>query len=110
MKTTRTQIARLLLCSSLIAVALPHPLSDTHGWGPQGHEMSGRAAAMKLSEQMPKFFRTSVAQLGYLNPEPTAGRSWRPGGWLFVLCSEEDAFVFEDHDGAGEGYGRIDKI
>src|SRR5262247_3875450 len=74
MKTTRTQIARLLLCLLIIAAALTQPLSDTHGWGPQGHELSGRAAAMKLPEQTPKFFRKAVDQLSYLNPEPDRWR------------------------------------
>jgi hypothetical protein len=37
--------------------------------------MSGRAAAMKLPEQMPKFFRKAVDQLGYLNPEPDRWKS-----------------------------------
>ena len=30
---------------------------------------------MKLPEQMPKFFRKAVDQLGYLNPEPDRWRS-----------------------------------
>src|SRR5262249_19641961 len=74
MKTTRTQIARLLLCLLIIVVALTQPLFDAHGWGQRGHELSGRAAAMKLPEQMPKFFRIAVDQLGYLNPEPDRWR------------------------------------
>jgi len=74
MKTTRTKIARLLLCSLPIIVALIRPLSDAHGWGPLGHELSGRAAAMKLPEQMPEFFRNAVDQLSYLNPEPDRWR------------------------------------
>ncbi len=41
-----------------------------HGWGPHGHALSGRIAAMKLPIEMPRFFRRSVAQLSYLNPEP----------------------------------------
>src|SRR5262245_60671993 len=75
MKTTRTQIARLLLCLLAIAVALTQPLYDAHGWAAQGHELSGRAAAMKLPEQTPKFFRKAVDQLSYLNPEPDRWRS-----------------------------------
>ncbi|HEU0177140.1 MAG TPA: nuclease [Blastocatellia bacterium] len=74
MKTTRNLIARLLLFSLMIAVAMMKPLSDAQGWGPHGHELSGRAAAMKLPEQMPNFFRKAVAQLGYLNPEPDRWR------------------------------------
>jgi hypothetical protein len=73
-KAKLIQIATTLLCLLIIAVALTHPLSDARGWGPHGHEMSGRAAAMKLHEQMPKFFRNAVAQLSYLNPEPDRWR------------------------------------
>ena len=75
MKTTRTQIARVLLCLLIIAVALTRPLSDVHGWGLHGHQLSGRAAAMKLPEQSPKFFRKAVDQLSYLNPEPDRWRN-----------------------------------
>jgi len=58
----------------IIAIALAQPLSDAQCWGPHGHELSGRAAAMKLPEQTPKFFRNAVDQLGYLNPEPDRWR------------------------------------
>ncbi len=67
------KIASLLLCS-LVVAALIAPALNVKGWGPQGHEMSGRAAAMKLPEQMPGFFRKAVAQLSYLNPEPDRWR------------------------------------
>jgi hypothetical protein len=59
----------------MIAVAMMKPLSDAQGWGQRGHELSGRAAAMKLPEQAPKFFRKAVDQLSYLNPEPDRWRS-----------------------------------
>jgi len=75
MKTTRTQIASLLVCSLLIAAALMKISFDAHGWGLHGHELSGRAAAIKLPEQTPKFFRNAVDQLSYLNPEPDRWRS-----------------------------------
>src|SRR5262245_21456080 len=74
MKTTRNQIARLLIFLLIIAAALIRPLSEARGWGPHGHEISGRAAAMKLPEQTPKFFRKAVDQLSYLNPEPDRWR------------------------------------
>ncbi len=74
MKEKRTtRIASLLLCS-LVVAALIAPALNVKGWGPQGHEMSGRAAAMKLPEQMPGFFRKAVDQLSYLNPEPDRWR------------------------------------
>jgi len=65
---------RLSLCWLLIvAVCLVDPLG-VRGWGPHGHEISGRAAAMKAPAEMPKFFRQSVDQLTYLNPEPDRWR------------------------------------
>jgi len=75
MKEKRTnRTARLLLCSLVIAAALITPTPNAHGWGLKGHEMAGRAAAMKLPEQMPKFFRKAADQLSYLNPEPDRWR------------------------------------
>ena len=74
-KTATTTIASLLLCSLVIVAALMKISFDAHGWGHHGHELSGRAAAMKLPEQTPKFFRKAVDQLGYLNPEPDRWRS-----------------------------------
>jgi hypothetical protein len=44
------------------------------GWGPKGHEMAGRAAAIKLPEEMPRFFRKAADQLAYLSPEPDRWR------------------------------------
>ncbi len=48
--------------------------SDVRGWGQLGHEISGRAAVMKLPSEMPKFFRQSADRLSYLNPEPDRWR------------------------------------
>lgn len=47
---------------------------NAHGWGPEGHVIAGRAAAMKLPDAAPRFFRRAVDQLGYLNPEPDRWR------------------------------------
>lgn len=44
------------------------------GWGEHGHLISGRAAADKLPDEMPRFFRQAAAQLSYLNPEPDRWR------------------------------------
>src|SRR5262245_55150542 len=74
MKNTKIRIARLLLCSLVIAAVLIEHSYDAQGWGQHGHELSGRAAAMKLPEQTPKFFRNAVDQLSYLNPEPDRWR------------------------------------
>ncbi len=46
-------------------------------WGEHGHLISGRAAAVDLPREMPDFFRTSSAQLSYLNPEPDRWRDDR---------------------------------
>src|SRR5215475_7235003 len=71
---TTTRFARILLCSLIVAIATMKPLFIAQGWGQRGHELSGRAAAMKLPEQAPKFFLKAVNQLSYLNPEPDRWR------------------------------------
>lgn len=48
---------------------------DDMGWGATGHELSARAAAARLPQAMPAFFRSAAAQLAYLNPEPDRWRS-----------------------------------
>jgi hypothetical protein len=44
-------------------------------WGEKGHEMAAHAAANGLPAEMPLFFRSSAAQLTYLNPEPDRWRN-----------------------------------
>jgi hypothetical protein len=74
MKIKENQKLRIAVCIlTLIAVLAIKP-AGVRGWGPQGHEISGRVAALKLPNEMPKFFRKSVDQLGYLNPEPDRWR------------------------------------
>lgn len=64
---------RLLLGTFLLLATLT--LSPAvKGWGQHGHELSGRAAALKLPDEMPKFFRKAVDQFSYLNPEPDRWR------------------------------------
>ncbi|HKX31900.1 MAG TPA: hypothetical protein VJ302_29710, partial [Blastocatellia bacterium] len=58
----------------IIAAGLVLPLTEVQGWGPYGHELSGRTAALKMPKEMPKFFRQSVDQLAHLNPEPDRWR------------------------------------
>ncbi len=43
-------------------------------WGERGHYLTGQAAAAKLPDAMPAFFRAAAAQLAYLNPEPDRWR------------------------------------
>jgi hypothetical protein len=66
---------RLRFCLPLL-LALAFPPA-ARGWGDHGHSISGRAAALKLPDAMPKFFRKSADQLSYLNPEPDR---WRDRG------------------------------
>lgn len=63
-----------MLCLLAFVVAMTMPISNVQGWGLEGHVIAGRAAAMKLPEEAPKFFRKAVDQLGYLNPEPDRWR------------------------------------
>jgi hypothetical protein len=74
MKKIETKKIPFALCLLLLIVIPVIRPSQVGGWGPQGHEISGRVAALKLPNEMPKFFRKSVDQLGYLNPEPDRWR------------------------------------
>lgn len=67
--------------------------SDVRGWGPQGHEISGRAAAMKLPAEMPAFFRQAADHLAYLNPEPDR---WRDRGESNIDRAMDTAYA-PDH-------------
>ncbi|MGH9853674.1 MAG: hypothetical protein ACREBD_27865 [Blastocatellia bacterium] len=73
-KTESNRIATTLLLLLIVAAMLIIRPHNVEGWGRHGHELSGRAAAMRLSEQMPRFFRKAVDQLSYLNPEPDRWR------------------------------------
>jgi hypothetical protein len=48
---------------------------DPLAWGDHGHRMIGLVAAETLPDDMPTFFRSAVAQLSYLNPEPDRWRA-----------------------------------
>jgi hypothetical protein len=60
-----------LLFTLVLSLAAP---PSAFAWGEHGHAVAGRAAALKMPEQVPKFFRQSVGQLSYLNPEPDRWR------------------------------------
>lgn len=66
---------RVLLTAATGALLLAHQNDNAQAWGEGGHLMSGRAAAMRLPAEMPKFFRKQVDQLSYLNPEPDRWRA-----------------------------------
>lgn len=70
----KQRIIPVTLCLLVITGALVIEPFGVRGWGPQGHEIAGRAAAMKLPVEVPAFFRQSVDQLSYLNPEPDRWR------------------------------------
>lgn len=61
---------RIAVCVVLLVSVWVLKPSGVRGWGSVGHALSGRAAAMKLPSEMPRFFRKAVNQLSYLNPEP----------------------------------------
>ncbi len=63
------------LCVVVFCAALAYAPIRTNAWGQLGHELSGRAAAMALPNEMPKFFRNAKDQLSYLNPEPDRWKS-----------------------------------
>ncbi len=73
--TKETRTAGIALCLLIAVATLTIDPSDVKGWGPQGHEISGLAAAMKLPKETPDFLRLSVDQLGYLNYEPDRWRA-----------------------------------
>ncbi|MEY4166758.1 MAG: hypothetical protein RIR52_582 [Acidobacteriota bacterium] len=67
---TRIAISILSLTLALFVVGGP----SVRGWGAHGHAISGKAAATRLPDTMPGFFRKAADQLSYLNPEPDRWR------------------------------------
>lgn len=65
----------VLVPTILVTVGgLPGQQTEVLAWGEHGHQISGRAAALKVPKEMPDFFRRSIEQLTYLNPEPDRWR------------------------------------
>jgi hypothetical protein len=60
---------RRLIAAGISAAMLLLP-SNLLAWGDAGHRMIGLAAAERLPDDMPAFFRAAAQQLSYLNPEP----------------------------------------
>lgn len=71
----------------LVSVSLIQP-PKTLAWGEHGHKLAGRAAATRLPKEMPEFFRKSIDQLEYLNPEPDRWRSK-------VMIEMNEAFSYD---------------
>ena len=61
----------LALAVASVADAMPRGRAL---WGEHGHRMVGAAAAARLPDSMPQFFRQGAAQLSYLNYEPDRWR------------------------------------
>ncbi|MFN8002983.1 MAG: nuclease [Acidobacteriota bacterium] len=74
-KRNLNRISKLAIGLLVCAVLLTSRPTGVKGWGVDGHQLSGRAAALKLPTDMPKFFRKATDQLSYLNPEPDRWRS-----------------------------------
>ena len=53
------------------------PAPSEARWGPDGHEISARAAVRGLPSTMPAFFREAIDQLVYLSFEPDRWRDFR---------------------------------
>lgn len=60
---------KAIFVTAIAAVVALTP-GNLFAWGDAGHRMIGLAAAQKLPEEMPAFFRNASQQLSYLNPEP----------------------------------------
>lgn len=66
-----TKIKTIVILTLLTTLIFP---AQIFAWGAHGHTVSGKAAAVKLPKEMPKFFRNASDQLAYLNPEPDRWR------------------------------------
>lgn len=80
-----------ILTGTLVALTVggPGPVPPFR-WGEDGHQMAARAAAEKLPEAVPSFFRNAGEQLVYLDPEPDRWRS-RP------LREMDQAFSYDHY-------------
>ena len=65
----------------VIGLAAYMPSAEMRRWGLHGHEIAGRAAATRLPDALPAFFRDATEHLAYLNPEPDR---WRGDGFREV--------------------------
>ena len=83
------RIARLVAGLAVLGVGLGAPRA-LDAWGAHGHTISGQAAATRLPDDMPKFFREAARQLAYLNPEPDR---WRGAG----MKELDEAFRYDHY-------------
>ncbi len=85
-KRIRVSVAAVIALL-LVSIFLIQP-QKTLAWGEHGHKLAGRAAATRLPKELPEFFRKSVDQLEYLNPEPDRWRSR-------VMIEMNEAFAYD---------------
>ena len=78
---------RFLLGHGAVLITL---LAAPPPWGSHGHEMAARAAAAKLPDEMPAFFRSASSRLVHLNPEPDR---WR----VRALEAMDQAFAYDHY-------------
>jgi hypothetical protein len=71
----RPIVRRTIRCIAISAAIGAIAAVPLFAWGQRGHYLTGQAAAAKLPDAMPNFFRAAAAQLAYLNPEPDRWRS-----------------------------------
>lgn len=64
-RTHARRSVALVLATALLVIP-----GNLAAWGDAGHRMTGLAAAQRLPDDMPAFFRDAARQLAYLNPEP----------------------------------------
>ncbi len=84
MKNTRV-IAVLFFLLILSFIINPVP---TNAWGDEGHRWINRAAAEKMPDDMPAFFKQAGGRLSFLGPEPDR---WRDRNELYRALNEAQA-------------------
>jgi hypothetical protein len=76
LRTHRSRVTRrgVMAAMALALLVAAGASAATIRWGFHGHTIAGHAAAARLPDGMPDFFRAAAAQLAYLNPEPDRWR------------------------------------
>jgi hypothetical protein len=109
---THGRVKWVLLLATAFVVTI-HPFI-AKGWGPEGHDMTGRAAALKMPKETPGFFRKSVERLGYLNNDPDRWRDRVESGLDKAMdqayAPEHFMDLEEIPDTALEGINRYDYV
>ncbi|MEW6211098.1 MAG: S1/P1 nuclease [Acidobacteriota bacterium] len=79
---TRRAIAVLFFLLMLSFILAPAPIA---AWGDEGHRWINRAAAEKMPDDMPAFFKQAAGRLSFLGPEPDR---WRDRFELYRALNE----------------------